>query len=71
MRFDVITHHQPSNLPLWPPFCSFYNNLLDAEGGKAIGEALKVNTSITNIEYDRFRIHYRGAIMRFDVVTHR
>ena len=32
-----------------PPFCSLYSNELGAEGGKAIGEALKVNTSITNI----------------------
>ena len=31
-------------------FYSLYNNALGAEGGKAIAEALKVNTSITNIE---------------------
>ena len=31
-------------------FCSLSCNDLDAEGGKAIAEALKVNTSITNIE---------------------
>jgi hypothetical protein len=31
-------------------FFSLQNNKLGAEGGKAIGEALKVNTSITNIE---------------------
>ena len=36
--------------PLWPHFCSLYGNKLGPEGGKAIGEALKVNTSITNIE---------------------
>ena len=35
---------------LWPSFCSLGNNDLDAEAGKAIAEALKVNTSITNIE---------------------
>ena len=34
---------------LWPPFCSLENNNLYGEGGKAIGEALKVNRSITNI----------------------
>ena len=32
------------------PFCSLGNSRLDAEAGKAIGEALKVNTSITNIK---------------------
>ena len=32
------------------PFCSLENNELDAEAGKALGEALKVNTSITNIK---------------------
>ena len=31
-------------------FCSLQWNDLGAEGGKAIGEALKVNTSITNIK---------------------
>ena len=31
-------------------FCSLWNNDLGAEGGKAIAEALEVNTSITNIE---------------------
>ena len=40
----------PSNPPSWPPFCSLNYNNLGPEGGKAIGEALKVNTSITNIE---------------------
>ena len=38
-----------SNPPLWATFCSLEGNDLDPEGGKAIGEALKVNTSITNI----------------------
>ena len=32
------------------PFCSLVDNHLDAEAGKAIAEALKVNTSITNIK---------------------
>ena len=32
------------------PFCSLANNDLGAEGGKAIAEALEVNTSITNIK---------------------
>ena len=32
------------------PFCSLSDNYLGAKGGKAIAEALKVNTSITNIE---------------------
>ena len=31
-------------------FFSLWNNKLGAEGGKAIGEALKVNTSITDIK---------------------
>ena len=31
-------------------FCSLQQNKLGAEGGKAIAEALKVNTSITNIK---------------------
>ena len=31
-------------------FSSLYRNDLGTEGGKAIAEALKVNTSITNIE---------------------
>ena len=31
-------------------FCSLGDNELGAEGGKAIAEALKVNTSITTIE---------------------
>ena len=31
-------------------FFSLQSNGLDAEAGKAIGEALKVNTSITNIK---------------------
>ena len=35
--------------PLWGLVCSLYQNRLGPEGGKAIGEALKVNTSITNI----------------------
>ena len=38
------------NPPLWPPFCRLYYNNLGPEGGKAIGEALEVNTSITTIE---------------------
>ena len=32
------------------PFSSLRANDLGAEGGKAIAEALKVNTSITNIK---------------------
>ena len=32
------------------PFCSLAWNELGAEGGKAIAEVLKVNTSITNIK---------------------
>ena len=32
------------------PFSSLRGNKLGPEGGKAIGEALKVNTSITDIE---------------------
>ena len=48
MRFGYLS--LPSNPPLWPPFCSLTDNDLGAEGGKAIGEALKVNTSITNIK---------------------
>ena len=39
-----------STSPLWHPFCSLYLNNLGAEGGKATGEALKVNRSITNIK---------------------
>ena len=35
---------------LWVTFCSLAGNNLGAEGGTAIGGALKVNTSITNIE---------------------
>ena len=35
---------------LWPPFRSLVDNNLGPEGGKAIGEALEVNTSITDIE---------------------
>ena len=35
---------------LWPHFCSLEYNELGPEGGKAIGEALKVNTSITDIK---------------------
>ena len=35
---------------LWGSLCSLYGNKLGAEGGKAIGEALKVNTSITDIK---------------------
>ena len=35
---------------LWPSFCSLKYNELGAEGGKAVAEALKVNTSITNIK---------------------
>ena len=35
---------------LWPTFYSLFNNNLGAEGGKAIAEALNVNTSITNIK---------------------
>ena len=43
------THHGFHNL-LWVFFCSLEDNELGAEGGKAIGEALKVNKSITNIK---------------------
>ena len=32
------------------PFCSVGENELGAEGGKAIAEALEINTSITNIK---------------------
>ena len=31
-------------------FCSLHDNGLGAEGSKAIAEALKANTSITNIK---------------------
>ena len=31
-------------------FSSLWDNELGAEGGKAVAEALKVNTSITNIK---------------------
>ena len=34
---------------LWGSLCSLRANNLGPEGGKAIGEALKVNRSITNI----------------------
>ena len=30
--------------------CSLYSNNLRPEGGKAIGEALKVNTTLTSLE---------------------
>ena len=43
MRLLLITN------VLWPHFCSLEGNGLGPEGGKAIGEALKVNKSITNI----------------------
>ena len=46
----MMTSSLTSNPPLWPPFCSLNDNELGPEGGKAIGEALKVNTSITNIK---------------------
>ena len=36
--------------PSWGLVCSLKSNGLDAGAGKAIGEALKVNTSITNIK---------------------
>jgi hypothetical protein len=49
--YDEIRYSSlPSNHPSWPPFCSLEDNELGAEGGKAIGEALKVNKSITNIK---------------------
>jgi len=35
---------------LWVHFCSLRFNKLGTEGSKAVAEALKVNTSITNIE---------------------
>ena len=35
--------------PLWPHFFSLEQNYVGPEAGKAIAEALKVNTSITNI----------------------
>ena len=34
---------------LWGSLCSLDDNNLGPESGKAIGEALKVNTSIANI----------------------
>ena len=43
MRLLLITN------VLWPHFCSLRYNELGPEGGKAIGEALKVNKSIINI----------------------
>jgi len=42
----LITNDSPS----WPPFCSLEYNKLGPEGGKAIGEALKVNQSVVNIK---------------------
>ena len=45
MRF--IYSSLPSNPPIGPLFAA---SILGAEGGKAIGEALKVNTSITHIK---------------------
>ena len=55
MRTKFVLHNRPAHdyseiNMVWPPFCSLRDNELDAEGGKAIGEALKVNTSITNIK---------------------
>ena len=47
---EMMTSSLTSNPPLWPPFCSLEGNKLGAKGGKAIGEALKVNTSITDIQ---------------------
>ena len=43
-------YSSPTTRPLWGLVCSLNYNSLGAEGGKAIGEALKVNTSITNIK---------------------
>ena len=37
-------------ISLWGSFCSLEYNQLGAEGGKTVAEALKVNTSITNIK---------------------
>jgi hypothetical protein len=49
--YDEIRYSSlPSNHSLWPHFSSLGLNKLGAEGGKAIGEALKVNTSITDIK---------------------
>ena len=33
-----------------PPFCSLYNNNLGKKTGVALGEALKVNTSLQNLK---------------------
>ena len=38
-----------SNPPLWPTFCSLFNNGLGPEGGKAIGKALETNTTVQTI----------------------
>ena len=46
MRFDLFLELTS----LWGSFCSLYWNELGPEGGKAIGEALKTNSSITNIK---------------------
>jgi hypothetical protein len=47
MRF-VVHHYLRTSL--WHHFSSLGQNKLGAEGGKAIGEALKVKTSITDIK---------------------
>ena len=38
-----------------------YENKIGDEGGKAIGEALKVNTSLTVIDLDRNKIGVEGG----------
>ena len=53
-------HNEISDLngSLWVHFCSLLRNSLRAEGGKAIAEALKVNTSITVVEEARMPLVY-------------
>ena len=46
MRFDLYLELTS----LWGLYFSLYNNNLGPEGGKAIGEALKVNRSIVDIK---------------------
>ena len=49
--YDEIRYSSlPSNHASWPHFCSLGRNDLGPEAGKAIGEALKINTSITDIK---------------------
>jgi len=42
----LITNDSPS----WGLVCSLTSNQLGPEGGKAIGEALEVNQSVTNFK---------------------